>query len=75
MAANLTVRILDRIGRRGFTNFSPGLIELKHVPDASRVTDQSQSAPRCAEHQIKNGDTHNQLLGVNEHRVFMRITH
>lgn len=30
----------QRIGRREFMNFSPGLIELKHVSDATQVTDQ-----------------------------------
>lgn len=38
-------------------NFSPGLLELKHVSDASQVTDQPQTALCCSKHQITYFDT------------------
>lgn len=77
MVANLTVRILDRqlAGGNPFMNSSPGLVELKYVSDASRVTDQHQTAPCCPENQIQYFHTHDQLLGVNDQGVFMRVTH
>lgn len=49
---------------------SPGLIELKHVFDASQVIDQPQTVPCCAEHQIQYFDTQNQLPRYKRARSF-----
>lgn len=40
---------------------SPGLIELKHVSDASRVIDQPPTVPCCTEPQMPHSDPQNQL--------------
>lgn len=49
MVANLTVRIQDRqlAGGDPFMNSSPGLIDLKHVSDASQVIDQVDCSTLC----------------------------
>lgn len=72
MVANLTVRILDRqlAGGNPFMSSSPGLIELKHVSDASRVIDQPPTVPCCTEAQIPHSDTQNQLPKRRQARSF-----
>lgn len=74
MVANLTVRIQDRqlAGGNPFMSSSPGLIELKHVSDASWVIDQPPIVPCLTEPQNPHSDTQNQLPRRRRARSFRK---